>query len=170
MRLQIDEQLRNVGQMENGQKSAEWEAQVFNRSRTREEYVKLVATLIWKLRDYNKKVYFNFDLGHIMKTQISGPTKPHRYDIEQASKDGCKRGCVFPIVVWPACRMEQYRVNDNPYRAPQFIARVTAAENQKVGFRVQTEKVFNYANRKIEYFRNDSDQRQVFTKYFPSVC
>ena len=56
--------------MENGQKSAEWEAQVFNRSRTREEYVKLVATLIWKLRDYNKKVYFIFDLGHIMKTQI----------------------------------------------------------------------------------------------------
>jgi len=55
VRLQIDEQLRNVGQMENGQKSAEWEAQVFNRSRTREEYVKLVATLIWKLRDYNKK-------------------------------------------------------------------------------------------------------------------
>ena len=46
--------------MENGQKSAEWEAQVFNRSRTREEYVKLVATLIWKLRDYNKKVYFIF--------------------------------------------------------------------------------------------------------------
>ena len=56
--------------MENGQKSAEWEAQVFNRSRTREEYVKLVATLIWKLRDYNKKVYFIFDLGHIMKIQI----------------------------------------------------------------------------------------------------
>ena len=57
VRLQIDEQLRNVGQMENGQKSAEWEAQVFNRSRTREEYVKLVATLIRKLRSYNKKVH-----------------------------------------------------------------------------------------------------------------
>merc|ERR1712142_884177 len=55
VRLQIDEQLRNVGQMENGQKSAEWEDQVFRRSKTREEYVKLVATLIWKLRDYNKK-------------------------------------------------------------------------------------------------------------------
>ena len=41
--------------MENGQKSAEWEAQVFNRSRTREEYVKLVATLIWKLRRFNEK-------------------------------------------------------------------------------------------------------------------
>ena len=56
--------------MENGQKSAEWEAQVFNRSRTREEYVKLVATLIWKLRDYNKKVRVTFGLGRIMKTQI----------------------------------------------------------------------------------------------------
>ena len=88
--------------MENGQKSAEWEAQVFNRSRTREEYVKLVATLIWKLRDYNKKVYFIFDLGHIMKTQIkeflwpdgniTGPVVPwHRIFISdkpsQASKD-----------------------------------------------------------------------------------
>ena len=74
--------------MENGQKSAEWEAQVFNRSRTREEYVKLVATLIWKLRDYNKKVYFNFNLGHIMKTQISGlkiTFLHHRYDIEQVT-------------------------------------------------------------------------------------
>ena len=81
--------------MENGQKSAEWEAQVFNRSRTREEYVKLVATLIWKLRDYNKKVHFNFNLGHIMKTQISGPSKSHFHIINmisgrpsRASKDG----------------------------------------------------------------------------------
>ena len=41
--------------MENGQKPAEWEDQVFIRSRTCEEYVKLVATLIWKLRRYNKK-------------------------------------------------------------------------------------------------------------------
>ena len=61
MRFQIVEELRNVDQMEYGQKPVEWEAQVFNRSRTREEYVKLVATLIWKLRDYNKKVYFNFE-------------------------------------------------------------------------------------------------------------
>ena len=63
MRFQIVEGLRNVGQMEYGQKPVEWEAQIFNRSRTREEYDKLVATLIWKLhalshvlRDYNKKV------------------------------------------------------------------------------------------------------------------
>ena len=53
MRLQIDEELRNVGQIESGHKPAEWEAQVFNRSRTLEEYVKLVATLIWKLRTFN---------------------------------------------------------------------------------------------------------------------
>ena len=77
MRFHIVEGLRNVDQMEYGQKPVEWEAQVFNRSRTREEYVKLVATLIWKLRDYNKKVYFNFDLGHIMKTQISGSSKSY---------------------------------------------------------------------------------------------
>ena len=57
MRFQIVEELRNVGQMEYGQKPVEWEAQVFNRSRTREEYVKLVSTLVWKLRNYNKKVH-----------------------------------------------------------------------------------------------------------------
>ena len=31
-----------------------------------------------------------------------------------------KRGCVFPMVILPAFRMEQYRVNDHPYQAPQF--------------------------------------------------
>ena len=28
--------------------------------------------------------------------------------------------CVFPMVIWPAFRMGQYRVNDHPYHAPQF--------------------------------------------------
>lgn len=55
VRQQIDEQLRNVGQLENGQKSVEWENQVFQRSKNKDEYIKLVATLILKLRDYNKK-------------------------------------------------------------------------------------------------------------------
>ena len=32
-----------------------------------------------------------------------------------------KRGCVFPIAIWPAFRMGQYRVNNHPYHAPQFI-------------------------------------------------
>ena len=32
-----------------------------------------------------------------------------------------KQGCVFPMVIWPAFRMEKYRVNDHPYHAPQFI-------------------------------------------------
>ena len=32
-----------------------------------------------------------------------------------------KRGCVVPMVIWPAFRMGQYRVNDHPYHAPQFI-------------------------------------------------
>ena len=28
-----------------------------------------------------------------------------------------KLGCVFPMVIWPAFRMGQYRVNDHPYYA-----------------------------------------------------
>ena len=31
-----------------------------------------------------------------------------------------KLGCVFPMVICSAFRMEQYRVNDHPYQAPQF--------------------------------------------------
>ena len=31
-----------------------------------------------------------------------------------------KRGCVFPMVIWPAFRIWQYRVNDHPCHAPQF--------------------------------------------------
>ena len=32
-----------------------------------------------------------------------------------------KRECVFPMVICPAFRRGQYRVNDHPYHAPQFI-------------------------------------------------
>ena len=36
-----------------------------------------------------------------------------------------KQGCVFPMVIWPAFRMGQYRVDDHLYHAPQFsMARV----------------------------------------------
>ena len=34
------------------------------------------------------------------------------------------RGCVFPMVIWPAFRMGQYRVSDHLYHAPQFIKRI----------------------------------------------
>ena len=93
--------------MENGQKSAEWEAQVFNRSRTREEYVKLVATLIWKLRDYNKKVYFIFDLGHIMKTQMK----------ELLWSDGKITG---PVIPWHCIF-----ISDKPIQAPRTDFKVS---------------------------------------------
>ena len=33
-----------------------------------------------------------------------------------------KRGCVFPMVIWPPFRMGQYRANDHPYHALQFIS------------------------------------------------
>ena len=32
-----------------------------------------------------------------------------------------KRECVFLMIIWPAFRMGQYRANDHPYHAPQFI-------------------------------------------------
>ena len=33
-----------------------------------------------------------------------------------------KWGCVFPVVIWPAFRIGQYRVNDHPYHAPQLMS------------------------------------------------
>ena len=32
-----------------------------------------------------------------------------------------KQGCAFSMVLWPDFLMWQYRVNDHPYHAPQFI-------------------------------------------------
>ena len=46
------------------------------------------------------------------------------YDIAQVGFQKHKRGCVIPMVIWPAFRMGQYRVNDHPYRAPQFTANI----------------------------------------------
>ena len=31
-------------------------------------------------------------------------------------------GCVFPMVIWPAFRMGQYRVNDLPYHGIRVVA------------------------------------------------
>ena len=43
-----------------------------------------------------------------------------------------KRGCVFPMVIWPEFRMGQYRVNDHPYHASQFIILITIRKQFKV--------------------------------------
>ena len=32
-----------------------------------------------------------------------------------------KREYVFPMVIWPAFRIGQYRANDHPYHAPRLI-------------------------------------------------
>ena len=42
---------------------------------------------------------------------------------------GYKLGCAFPMVIWPAFRMGQYRVNDHPYHAPQFKNTVLSEES-----------------------------------------
>ena len=45
--------------------------------------------------------------------------------------DEYKRGCVFPMVIWPEFRMRQYSVNDHPYNASQFIARLQSTRTIK---------------------------------------
>ena len=41
--------------------------------------------------------------------------------LEIEKLDRSKRGGVFPMVIWPEFRMGEYRANDHPYHAPQFI-------------------------------------------------
>ena len=38
-------------------------------------------------------------------------------------------GCVFPMVIWPAFRMGQYRVNDHLYHAPSESFDIKSIEN-----------------------------------------
>ena len=43
-----------------------------------------------------------------------------------------QRGCIFPMVIWPAFRKGQYRVNDHPYHAPQFIKSVVGRHTVRI--------------------------------------
>ena len=45
---------------------------------------------------------------------------PNFWYVFQERLTSIKRGCVFPMIIWPAVRMGQCRVNDHPYHAPQF--------------------------------------------------
>ena len=60
-----------------------------------------------------------------------------------------KRGCVFPMVIWPAFRMGQYRVNDHPYHAPQFKLMQNWHKKFSAFWEAQTEIVLD----KNKYFR-----------------
>ena len=57
--------------------------------------------------------------GHKLMSKIT-TMWPKRFSRPWKKIDN-KQGCVFPMVIWPAFRMEKYRVNDHPYHAPQFI-------------------------------------------------
>ena len=75
---------------------------------------------------------FSF-LKHSSIAFHSGPNQPYWFNrwwtllpLERYQKmkliglKYCKRGRVFPMVIWPAFRMGQYSANDHPYHAPQF--------------------------------------------------
>ena len=57
-----------------------------------------------------------------------------------------KRGCVFPMVIWPAFRMGRYRVNDHPYHAIQFIC------HQHCRFASDSDCQFNFNTRSSRSF------------------
>ena len=79
----------------------------------------------------------NLPFSKIKRPFLSSHSKPrqnHSHDLigsNQHESEGSdqnsrkrlaiKRGCVIPMVIWPAFRMGQYIVNDLPYHAPQFI-------------------------------------------------
>ena len=47
-------------------------------------------------------------------------TSQNLISYQQTGYTPSKRGCVFPMVICPAFRMGQYRVNDHSYHTPQF--------------------------------------------------
>ena len=61
-------------------------------------------------------------LGRKQKGMVQIRSGPKKSD--HGKDRGAKQGCVFPMVIWPAFRMEKYRVNDHPYHASQFIEKV----------------------------------------------
>ena len=64
---------------------------------------------IWTIKKQNELILSAGDFNFEMFTNFSGKFFPEN-----------KRECVIQMVIWPAFRMEQYWVNDHPYRAPQF--------------------------------------------------
>ena len=66
-------------------------------------------------------------------------------------KPNNKRGCVFSMVIWPAFRMGQYRVNDHPYHAPQFSFS-HEIHSKRCCLDCQLTKLFVIVNRKIYCF------------------
>ena len=60
------------------------------------------------------------------------------------------------MVIWPAFRMRQYRVNDHPYHAPQFSIFcspiISGAEN---GFRLRVTSLMRFMI--ISYLRHVTD-------------
>ena len=64
----------------------------------------------------------------------------------------CKRRCVFSMVIWPACRMGKYTVNDHPYGKgltthPSFIAYVEIIENDYELIRTRLQVLLHWSIR-----------------------
>ena len=57
-----------------------------------------------------------------------------------------KRGCIFPMVIWPAFRMGQFRVKGHPYHAPQFRSDIWSKSHEFLSLiKAITEIIFDLA-------------------------
>ena len=85
------------------------------------------SSVKWRL--LFKLCFFSFVIGTVIfiksKDGMRGSSTYNPYysqpeKINPYSKYPAKLGCVFPMVIWPAFHMGQYRANDHPYHAAQF--------------------------------------------------
>ena len=70
----------------------------------------------------NEETEHKFNLVRVIKAHLLPITNVafNKLSTLFATGTSNKQGCVFPMVIWPAFRMEKYRVNDHPYHAPKF--------------------------------------------------
>ena len=97
--------------------------------------------ILLQIKNHMKKHNFGYIIGMLFGSMIVTinifislfiPVRSIILTIENfySIHDG-KRGCVFPMDIWPAFRMEQYKVNDHPYHAPDFMWRHVTYQLQK---------------------------------------
>ena len=90
-----------------------------------------VESMLGKLED--QKYFF---LCNLSKKITDYQSQSGSYLYERAHRTSewfgatSKRGCAFPMVIWPEFRMGLYRVNDHPNHTPQFIGKIP--DSQKI--------------------------------------
>ena len=82
-----------------------------------------------------------------------------------------KRGCVFPMVIWPAFRMGQYRANDHPNHAPQFriISSLVSWRAYENSFLVDDRSILFLVFREERLIDSQKRNRPIYLVLFQAI-